>query len=77
MRIRHWTGRLIEELREEQNMTQVELSYRADVHVHTIKDLETGNNANHGTIKTIEKVFDALGYEFDVHDKGGDGNPRR
>lgn len=57
-------GALIRELRREQRISQRELSRIADVPRSTLRRIERG--VTEGSMKTVERIAEALGYEIDL-----------
>lgn len=59
----HW-GRLVQEIRQERNISIKRLSQLADVCESTAGRLE--RNMQRPTIQTLEKILFALGYELEA-----------
>jgi transcriptional regulator with XRE-family HTH domain len=61
-------GTKIKELRKEKNITQEELAKRANISRVTLGKLERGYVGSI-SIKTLDIILDALGYEIDFEPK--------
>lgn len=61
----NWS-QILRDIREERNMTQRELAYRAKIPQSTIMDYENVEAARHLSIYKVEKILDVLGYEVDA-----------
>lgn len=57
---------LVENLRTQQGITQVELARRAGVSQPMIARLEKGDQDRVPTLSTIHKIFGALGYKVEL-----------
>ncbi|WP_332712634.1 helix-turn-helix domain-containing protein [Pelagibacterium mangrovi] len=62
-------GHLIRELREEQNVSQRQLSIQAKINRQTLRKLEDGYR--HAQFNHVESCLNVLGYELDAMRKGG------
>ena len=59
-------ARLLEELRIKNELTQVELAKKTGVSQPMIARIERGDQDRVPTLHTINKIFNALGYEVDL-----------
>lgn len=59
-------AKLVENLRTQQGITQVELARRAGVSQPMIARLEKGDQDRVPTLSTIHKIFGALGYKIEL-----------
>jgi transcriptional regulator with XRE-family HTH domain len=62
--MRHWTTKLIRELRNESGWTLRGLSIEADVPRSTLRHLERGTHMP--SVETVEKLLMAMGYELEA-----------
>ena len=61
----NWS-QILRDIREERNMTQRELAYKARMPQRTIADYENVEASRQLSIYRIEQILDVLGYEIDV-----------
>ena len=61
----NWS-QILKDIREERNITQRELAYRAKMPQRTIADYENVEASRQLSIYKIEQILDVLGYEVDV-----------
>ncbi len=57
-------GDLVKDIREQKEMSQRELARLSGVSRGTIRKVEAGERVGHVT--TLERLFEALGYEMDI-----------
>jgi transcriptional regulator with XRE-family HTH domain len=57
-------GKLVEQLRKEQAISQRQLAHGAQVNRATLRRIESGTSS--GEIDTMEKIFAYLGYELEA-----------
>jgi transcriptional regulator with XRE-family HTH domain len=53
-------------IRHEKEWSQKTLAIEAGVHPNMIQGIESGKHA-HPRFSSLEKIFSAMGYEFDLH----------
>lgn len=61
----NWS-QILKDIREERNITQRELAYRAKMPQRTIAEYENVEASRQLSIYKIEQILDVLGYEVDV-----------
>ena len=61
-------GEIIKYIREEQGLSQRYVAGICDITPYTVRRVEA---TNMGTIKSVEKILDALGYELEIVPKDG------
>lgn len=61
----NWS-QILKDIREERNITQRELAYRAKMPQRTVAEYENVEASRQLSIYKIEKILDVLGYEVDV-----------
>ncbi len=61
----NWS-QILRDIREERNMTQRELAYKARMPQRTIAEYENVEASRQLSIYRIEQILDVLGYEIDV-----------
>ena len=61
----NWS-QILKDIREERNITQRELAYRAKMPQRTIADYENVEASRQLSIYKIEQILNVLGYEVDV-----------
>lgn len=61
----NWS-QILKDIREERNITQRELAYRAKMPQRTIAEYENVEASRQLSIYKIEQILNVLGYEVDV-----------
>jgi len=62
--MRHWTTKLINDLRREKGWTQFELAIESDVPRQTIQNVELGESTP--SVEIVDKLLTAMGYELEA-----------
>ena len=71
----HWTGEVLGELRREAVLTRSQLSLASGVAASTLAAIESGRRET--TVRTLENILGALGYELEVVPVSGVGCSHR
>lgn len=71
----HWTGVVLGELRREAGITRSQLSLDSGVAASTLAAVEGGRRET--TVRKLENILGALGYELEVVPVSGVGRGRR
>ena len=56
-------GEVVKYIRKSKRISRDDLAMMSGVNLNTLKNIETGRNA---TLKSVERVLDAMGYELEI-----------
>ena len=56
-------GEVVKYIRKSKRIRRDDLAMMSGVNLNTLKNIETGRNA---TLKSVERVLDAMGYELEI-----------